>query len=70
MRYRVKEIREQKNMSQEELERRSGISRQTISAIENDRVRENVKAGTLLALANALETTVDDLFFSKGRLVS
>ena len=65
MRYRVKEIREQKNMSQEELERLSGISRQTISAIENDKVRENVKAGTLLALANALETTVDDLFFQK-----
>ena len=66
MRYRVKEIREQKNMSQEELERRSGISRQTISAIENDKVRENVKAGTLLAIANALETTVDALFFQKA----
>ena len=66
MKYRVKEIREQKNMSQEELERRSGISRQTISAIENDKVRENVKAGTLLAIANALETTVDDLFFRKA----
>ena len=66
MRYRVKEIREQKNMSQEELERLSGISRQTISAIENDKVRENVKAGTLLAIANALETTVDELFFQKA----
>ena len=66
MRYRVKEIREQKNMSQEELERRSGISRQTISAIENDKVRENVKAGTLLAIANALGTTVDALFFQKA----
>ena len=65
MKYRVREIRDQKNMSQEELERRSGISRQTISAIENDKVRENVKAGTLLAIANALETTVDDLFFGK-----
>lgn len=53
-------------MSQEELERRSGISRQTISAIENDKVRENVKAGTLLAIANALETTVDALFFQKA----
>ena len=66
MRYRVKEIREQKNMSQEELERLSGISRQTISAIENEKVRENVKAGTLLAIANALKTTVDDLFFQKA----
>lgn len=66
MRYRVKEIRESKNMTQEELESKSGVSRQTISAIENDKVRENVKAGTLLAIANALETTVDDLFFQKA----
>ena len=66
MKCRVKEIREQKKMSQEELERKSGISRQTISAIENDRIRGNVRAGTLLALASALETTLDDLFFPKA----
>lgn len=67
MGYRVKEVREQKNMTQEELERKSGVSRQTISAIENDRVRaEDVKVGTLLALASALETTIDSLFFTKA----
>lgn len=67
MGYRVKEFREQQNMTQEELERRSGVSRQTISAIENDRVRaEDVKVGTLLALAAALETTIDSLFFEKA----
>ena len=65
MRYRVKEMREAKNMSQEELERKSGISRQTISAIENDKA-ENVMVGTLVALANALETTVDNLFFKQA----
>ena len=61
----VKEIREEKKMTQEELERRSGISRQTISAIENDRMG-NVMVGTLLALANALDTTIDSLFFEKA----
>lgn len=64
MGYRVKEIREQQNMTQEELERLSGVSRQTISAIENDKVKAGeVKVGTLLALASALKTTIDNLFF-------
>ena len=62
MGYRIKEIREQKKMSQEELEQKSGISRQTISAIENGRAGD-VKVGTLRALANALDTTIDNLFF-------
>lgn len=67
MGYRVKEIRESKKMTQEELERKSGVSRQTISAIENDKVNaEDVKVGTLLALAGALETTIDNLFFEKA----
>ena len=62
MSYRVKEIREEKKFTQEQLEEKSGISRQTISAIENNRMG-NVKVGTLLALANALDTTIDILFF-------
>lgn len=62
MGYRVKEIREERKMTQEQLEEKSGISRQTISAIENNRVK-NVSAGTLIALANALGTSIDDLFF-------
>lgn len=65
MGYRVKEIREQKNMTQEELEKRSGVSRQTISAIENNDEYQ-AKVGTLLALAKALETSVDNLFFQKA----
>lgn len=66
MGYRVKEIREERNMTQEELERISGVSRQTISAIENDKVKAGeVKVGTLLALAAALQTTIDNLFFIK-----
>ena len=36
MGYRLKEIREQKGLTQEELEKVSGVSRQTISAIENN----------------------------------
>ena len=64
MSYRIKEIREDKKITQEQLEKKSGISRQTISAIENNRMG-NVKVGTLLALANALDTTIDILFFDE-----
>ncbi len=65
MGYRLKEMREQKGITQEELERTSGVSRQTISAIENND-NYQAKTGTLLALARALETTVDKLFFEKA----
>ena len=65
MKCRIRELREQKKMSQEELEQKSGISRQTISAIENGRM-ENAKIGTLMAIAIALDTTIDCLFFQKA----
>ena len=62
MGYCVKRIREEKHMTQEELEAKSGVSRQTISAIENNRCGD-VKTGTIIALAKALGTTVDAIFF-------
>ena len=65
MRYRLKEIREEKGITQEKLEEMSGVSRQTISAIENNDDYQ-AKVGTLLALAKAMETTVDNLFFAKA----
>lgn len=65
MGYRLKEIREEKGISQEKLEELSGISRQTISAIENNDDYQ-AKVGTLMALAKALETTVDNLFFAQA----
>lgn len=65
MGYRLKEIREEKGITQEELEKTSGVSRQTISAIENND-NYQAKTGTLIALARALGTTVDKLFFEKA----
>lgn len=57
----IKERREELNMTQEELAQRSGVSRQTISALENDKY-ENVLVGTLASIATALGTTVDKIF--------
>lgn len=65
MGYRLKEVREEKKMTQEELERKSGVSRQTISAIENNRCGQ-VMSGTLIALAKALGTTIDRIFFNEA----
>ena len=65
MNIRLKEIREEKGMTQEQLENKSGISRQTISAIENGKTN-NVMSGTLTARADALDTTLDAIFFDKG----
>ena len=62
MGYKIKELREEKRMTQEELALKSGVSRQTINAIENDKY-SNVLTGTLAAIAAALETTVDKIFY-------
>ena len=61
MGYRIKEVREEKRMTQEELSAKSGISRTTISGLENGTVR-STSTKTLLKIATALETTVDNIF--------
>ena len=62
MGYRIREVREEKDMTQEELSRQSGVSRATISALENGTTR-STSTKTLLKLAKALGTTVDAIFF-------
>ena len=62
MSFRLKEVRITKGISQEELEKTSGISRQTISAIENKK-DVNVQIDTLVSLAKALDVKVTDIFF-------
>lgn len=58
----IRELREEKRMSQEELAKRSGISRQTISSLETGKV-DSVTTGTIEAIAKALEVSVS-IFFS------
>lgn len=56
----LKRKREEKGYSQEKLAQLCGITRNTISFIEVERVTEpNIK--TLKLLANALDTTVQEL---------
>jgi transcriptional regulator with XRE-family HTH domain len=57
---RLRDRRTRVGWSQEELARRSGLSRAGISAIETDRIIPSAAAA--LALASALECRVEDLF--------
>lgn len=65
MGYKVKELRQKLSLSQEELSQRSGVSRQTISSIENNDARA-ATTKTLAKIARALNTTVGALFFDES----
>lgn len=58
----LKIIRKQRGLTREELAEISGISRDTINALENGRTNaENVKISTLVALAKTLKCKILDL---------
>jgi transcriptional regulator with XRE-family HTH domain len=65
MGYRIREVREAMKLTQEELAEKSGVSRGTIVALESGE-EKTTTTKTLVKLATALETTVDQLFFSES----
>ena len=65
MGYKIKEVREARGLTQEELAENSGVSRGTISALENGAVRTTTTK-TLVKLALALGVSVDQIFFSNS----
>ena len=58
----VKRVREQLGLTQEDLSKKSGISRSVLANIENHRAN-NYTAKTMVAIADALNKRVDELFF-------
>jgi putative transcriptional regulator len=58
---RLREIREQKEMTQEALAGQVGVTRQTIIAVEKGKFGPSVSLA--LQLARVLGTTVDNLFW-------
>ena len=60
MKNRIEEIRNQRGIRQEELARRMGVSRQTISSLENGRYNPSI----LLAhkIAAYFGTTIEEVF--------
>ena len=56
----IRDKRKQQGLSQEELAKRCGVSRQTVNAIENDKYDPTLALA--FHLARELDTRVDDLF--------
>ena len=56
----IRALRKERGVSQEELARQCGVSRQTINAIENNKYDPNLSLAFRLALR--LGVTVDQLF--------
>lgn len=57
----LKQIRNEKNITQQELSEKSGIARSIISELENGR-SESITTKTMVALAKALGVPVKDIF--------
>lgn len=64
MQNRVKEYREKEGLTQEELARKSDVSRNTISSIETG-ANTNVTYEIMEKIANALNKKVPTIFFNK-----
>ena len=59
----LRKIRTEQGISQSELARRSGVSRQTINKIEADKA-SSIKTTILVKLADALDHSVAEIFFN------
>lgn len=60
MKNRVKEFRKQYKLTQEELAKILGVTRQTIIAVENDKYNPTLELA--MRLAKQLKSTVEELF--------
>lgn len=59
----IREKRKQKGLSQDELAKKCGVSRQTVNAIENNKYDPTLALA--FSLAGELGTTVDKLFINQ-----
>lgn len=57
----IRQYRAKQKISQEKLSEITGISQQHISNIENEQVNPSIEV--LLAIANALKVTINDLVY-------
>lgn len=61
MAYQIRLVREKRRMTQEELAKKAGISRATISTLENNPAAITT-TDTLKKVAHALSVSVNDIF--------
>ena len=62
---RMRQLREEKGISQRELAKRAGITSAYVSRLEHD-LNPNISAKVIYGLARGLGTTVDDLLIAAG----
>jgi len=62
IKFKIKQIRQYKGISQEELARRVGVDRSYISKIENNTNNGSITLHTFLAIVKALDCKVYDIF--------
>lgn len=65
MGYKIREAREKKGFTQDELAEKSHVSRTIISGLESGAIK-NTTVSTLLNLSAALGVSVNDLFFTEN----
>ncbi|MGD6993122.1 helix-turn-helix transcriptional regulator [Sutcliffiella horikoshii] len=63
MRNRIRELRKERKLSQDEIAKLCNVTRQTINAIENDKYDPSLSLA--FELAKHLDTTVDELFLGR-----
>lgn len=61
--FRIKQIREHKNISAYKLSKMTDISRSYLSEIENNKIM-NVSLSALMKIAEALDVNIKDLFYT------
>ena len=62
----LKALRKQAGMTQEELAKKTGVTRQTISAVENGDYNPTINL--CVSICRALGKTLDDLFWNEEEL--
>lgn len=63
MENKIRALRSEMGLSQEELARRCGVSRQTINAIEKGDYNPTIRL--CIAICHALDKTLDELFWEE-----
>lgn len=64
MGYRIAQVRIEKGMTQDELAKKSGVSRTIISLLETGKTNVTTTS-TLLKIARALDCSVSEIFFEQ-----
>ena len=68
--FRLKDLAQEKGLTQEELAQRSGVTISTVRRVWQNKGADDARVGTLRALAQVLGVTVDDLYNPKHQTAS